>query len=169
MSMKQSKLNARILHNSLLNVFFVMAFFLVCFTVSAEEEPLVPVIKNLQEFAKAAKKRNVPILILFSMDYCEYCEIVRDDYLQPRHSFENNILIGEVLNESYNYIHDFDGDLVSAEDIGDRYSADFSPTLVFVDSKGNRLIKHLTGFNGHDFYDHRLDAAIQRSIKKLTQ
>jgi thioredoxin-related protein len=139
--------------------------------VCANETAALPVIKNLQQFSEIAEKRDVPILILFSMEDCEWCEIIRSEYLLPMQSRKEDrsrILMGELFIEAHNYVRDFDGKLISADNIGLRYMADLSPTLVFVDAEGNELVKRIIGFKGRDYYDHVLDNAIKQSIKKIS-
>jgi len=138
----------------------------------ANRDASIPVIKDLQQFSKIAEDRNVPILIMFSMDDCTFCKLIRSEYLSPlqnRDEEAKQILIGEISIESYNYVRDFNGQLISADNLGLRYSADLSPTIVFVDAKGNELVERMVGFKGRDYYDLELANAIRQSIKKLSQ
>ena len=141
-------------------------------TLRANEAATLPVIDDLQQFSAIAKQRNVPILIFFSMTDCAFCQIIRDEYLLPmqsRKTESERILIGELLIDAYNYVGDFNGKLVSADNIGMRYMADLSPTLVFVNHKGEELAERIIGFKGRDYYDTTLEHAIKQSIKKNSQ
>ena len=151
---------------------FVVLVSLASSFVYADKDASIPVIKDLQKFSKIAEHRKVPILILFSMEGCAFCKVIRSEYLIPmqnRKEEAKQILIGEISIESYNYVRDFNGKLISADNLGLRYSADVSPTIVFVDAQGNELVKRMVGFKGWDYYDLELSKAIQLSIKKLSQ
>jgi len=130
------------------------------------------VINDLQKISQQAKTRNTLIMILFSVEDCEFCEIVREEYLQPMQNNEEDrkrIIIGEISIEDYNTVRDFNGKPVGADILGMRYSADFSPTVVFVNFKGEELVKRIVGFKGHDYYGYALENAIKKSIVKTSQ
>jgi len=156
--------------DSLLQISIVLCLFVS--TAHASQNELSIVISDLQKTSQLAKARNVPIMILFSIEDCEFCEIVREEYLQPMQNREEDrsrIIIGEISIEDYNTVRDFNGKSVGADVLGMRYSADFSPTVVFIDFKGKELVKRIVGFKGHDYYGYALNSAINQSIKKLSQ
>lgn len=138
----------------------------------ADEPVSVPVINDLQQFSAKARSRNMPMLVLFSIEDCQFCEVIRSEYLTPmlnREDDRQQMLIGEIVIENYNYVRDFSGESFSADNLGMKYSIDFSPTLVFFDAHGNELAERMIGFKGRDYYDLDLDNAIAQSIKKFSQ
>jgi thioredoxin-related protein len=151
-------------------IYIIVLWLGVSAAYASQDAPTLS-ISDLQQLAKTAKHNNMPILILFSIEGCEFCEFVVSEYLQPMRVIEEDrkrILIGEISIEDYNYVRDFNGQIISADKLGMRYAADFSPTVVFIDAQGNELAERIVGFIGRDYYDLALGKAIQQSIDQLT-
>ena len=130
----------------------------------------LPKVTNMQQLGQQALQKNLPILILFSMRGCPYCDFIRDDYLIPMlddPAYMNKIIIREIYTDSFNTIRDFNSNKVEAMDLAQHYQATLAPTLVFIDGKGRQLVEKMVGVTTPDFYGGYLDRAINQSYQSL--
>ncbi len=139
------------------------------FSTKAEAEIRVPLTTNLQADAALAQARGVPLLIMFSLDNCPYCMVVRDEFLDPmqRNSDYRSKVLMRVLKMDGDFVTDFDGHRVPVDDLAVRYGASVAPTVVLLDYHGQMLAKRLLGITTPDFYGGYLDAAIDESLQRL--
>ncbi|MCG6887468.1 MAG: thioredoxin family protein [Proteobacteria bacterium] len=138
----------------------------------AESLPVVHVQESSDLLAdgQVAKARQVPILIMFSMHQCPYCTVVREEFLKPmlrNKDYADKVIIREVHTDNYSSLRDFNGQLISPADLGQRYNASLAPTVVFVDGQGRELAKRLVGITTVDYYGGFLDDAIATSLQRL--
>jgi thioredoxin-related protein len=140
----------------------------------AADEALPPVrlveATDLHQDGRRAEAGQVPILIMFSMQGCAYCEIVREEFLKPmlrNPEYRSKVLIREIHSDSYASLRDFDGKPVEAAELAHRYRASLSPTVVFLDPQGRELAERLVGVTTRDYYGGFLDEAIDRSLQRL--
>lgn len=136
----------------------------------ADEFSHLPIIRDLREEAEQAEQLQRPILILFSMRLCEFCEFIRQEYLIPRMNnpkFANKIIFREVQTESYKYLRDFDGKIIGADKLALRYRADLTPTLIIINSKGEELVNKIVGITNRAYYEAELDTSIDNAYKKI--
>ena len=117
-----------------------------------------------------AKDSGVPILLLFSADYCTYCARLMEEFLEPMGrsgDYKDRVLIREVKIDSYRDVKDFAGRTVSPEDLAYRYDVSVTPTLLLVDAHGHELVKRIVGLGTVDFFGLYLDEAIARALARL--
>ena len=142
--------------------------------VQAETLPYVKVreVTNLQEVGEEARARRLPILIMFSIRECPYCDVVREEFLKPMlrsGDYVDRVIMLELYSDSHAQLRDFNGELISAEELIQRYQAGFAPTVVFVDSQGKELAERLIGITTRDFYGGYLDEAIDESLQRMRE
>ena len=117
-----------------------------------------------------AKDRGVPILLLFSADYCTYCARLMEEFLEPMGrsgEYADRVLIRELKIDGYRDVKDFAGRTVSPEDLAYRYNISVTPTLLQVDVEGRELVKRIVGLGTVDFFGLYLDDAIARALARL--
>ncbi len=61
---------------------------------------------------------------------------------------------------------DFDGTSITAQSLADRYGVVATPTLLFLDSRGEPLVRPLMGYNGSDFFSYYLERALDAAIAR---
>ncbi|VAX13855.1 hypothetical protein MNBD_GAMMA24-1696 [hydrothermal vent metagenome] len=139
------------------------------FPATAGTEIQVPQTTDLQADAALAQARRLPLLIMFSLDECPYCMVVREEFLDPmqRNSNYDNKVLMRILKMDGDYVTDFDGRRVPVDDLAVRYGASVAPTVVLLDHRGRMLTKRLLGISTPDFYGVYLDAAIDKSLQRL--
>ncbi len=133
------------------------------------ENVRVPVSTNLQVDAAIARARAVPLLLMFSLDDCPYCMVVREEFLDPmqRNDDYRDKVLMRILKMDEAYITDFDGSRIAVDDLALRYGASIAPTVVLLDHQGKLLTERLLGLTTPDFYGGYLDEAIELSLRRL--
>ena len=130
----------------------------------------VPLATDLEADGYEAKRRRLPILILFSQPECGYCELVKEEFLRPMirsGEYEDKVLIRRVELGTYDTLLDFDGGEMEADEFAHRYGASLTPTVVFLDAGGRPLAPNLVGVVAVDFYGGDLDARIDEALARL--
>ncbi len=148
---------------------------LCLFAVTAVQAEILPYVKvrevtDLQVVGQEARVRKLPILIMFSMRDCQYCDVVREEFLKPMlrsGDYAERVIMLELYSDSHAQLRDFNGQLISASVLIQRYKAGFAPTVVFLDSQGKELAERLIGITTRDFYGGFLDEAIDESLQRV--
>lgn len=139
---------------------------------AAETAPTikVPLTTDLYADGRLAHNRNLPLLIMFSMDGCAYCEMVREDFLEPMlksGDYTDKVIMRIIKVDDFGEVRDFDGELRLASKIAGYYRASVTPTVIFVDYRGHELAPRLLGISTPAFYGGDLDNAIDLSLQRL--
>lgn len=135
---------------------------------AAEAE--LPKLRDLRADARAAKAAGTPILVFFAADYCPYCHIVEEDYLQPMFrsgKYRDKILFRMITVDDSRELIDFHGDKVAPEDFAARYGVRLTPQVKFLDANGAELVPGLIGLMTRDFYAGYLEEAIDMAVQKM--
>ena len=138
----------------------------------AEDLDLLPPVTiinstDLQRDGDLAQQTQKPILILFSMQGCTYCQYVEEEHLKPmlrNATYRSKVIIRRVMTDSYGSIIDFNGNAVSIQDLSTRYGAYLTPTVVFIDHQGNKLVQSIHGVRNTEYYGQDLDEGLDRSL-----
>lgn len=125
-------------------------------------------VENLQRLFKADDNRV--LLLLVSQPGCHYCELIKEEILQPMHvsgKYDSTTIIRVVNIYAGESLKDFSGDHVDATTFAKRYNAWATPTLLFLDRNGNQIAEKMVGINTPEFYGYYVDkslSAAQASI-----
>ncbi len=114
---------------------------------------------DLQDLALEAAQRHVPLLIMFSADYCGYCRKLERKYmvrLLEDPEYGDKVLIRKILVDSPMPITDFNGEDMLGYDIATRYGVEIAPSLVFLSCEGEQLAKKLIGAGTESDYWEKL-------------
>ena len=143
----------------------VLALGFTASTLAADVE--VPRLKNLETDAEIMKEKRIPMMLVFSATFCEYCRLVESDFLKPMilsGEYEDRVLIREAITDGYGMVRDFDGEMITAEQLADRYKAWMTPVVVFINSEGEEVAERVVGMTNYDFYGGFLDKGIDRAL-----
>ncbi len=147
----------------------ILLIFLLAGPAEAGSGAQVPLTTDLQADAALAQVRGIPLLIMFSLDNCPYCMVVRKEFLDPMQlsgDYRNKVLM-RILKMDGNLVTDFDGRRILVDDLAVRYGASVAPTVVLLNHRGQMLTERLLGITSPDFYGAYLDAAIDKSLQRL--
>lgn len=150
----------------------ITALLLYLGTVSfADEfEQRVIVVENLQTIAKIAKEKELPILIFFAAEDCEFCERLESDYLgamSKSPEYKTRVIIRKFMIDGFAQVSDFNGRRIDAEQLTEKFNVTVTPTLIMLNHQGEKLTKKIVGYNRSGFYGAYLDEAIDTAADKV--
>jgi thioredoxin-related protein len=139
---------------------------------SAAAETTLPILRDARGEAAVAIKARQPLVILFSMPGCTYCPEVRNNYLMPmvrEATAKPGTLpvVREVDITSHESLKDFDGKPMEAAEFSRRYKVKATPTVVFLDERGQQLAQALVGSGMAGFYGAYLESALDTARQTL--
>ncbi len=153
----------------------VSALLLLLFCTACNEpednyDRLIPLARSLQSDAGHAKTQRLPVVVFVSQKDCEYCELLRQQVLYPMvraDELSAIVILREVSMDSGFTMRDFDGVEITGRQFVTRYGIDVTPTLLFLDDRGERLAESLVGTSNIDFYSFYLNRSIDSATKKF--
>ena len=130
----------------------------------------VPLIDDFAAFARAARRRGLPIVLLVSRSDCSYCALLKDEVLNPMvksREYDDLALLGELMLDAAEPLRWFQGEYERRDDIGSRLGTDLTPTLLFLAPDGTELVPRMRGVNTVEFFGFYLDRAIESARARL--
>ncbi len=126
---------------------------------------------NLQTDAQIALQLNKPLIIYVAAAYCTYCLRLERDVLNTvaASSAYQHIVLRRLLRDDTRPIIDFDGQDQSPASWVTRHDVPLSPTLLFVNARGEEIAPRLVGYQGPEFYWYYLDERIALATENLIQ
>ena len=137
---------------------------------SGDRSGVVPPVRDLFSLSKVAEARNLPILLMVSQDHCPYCELLKEEILNPMvisGDYINKAVMSVLIIDDPKQVIDFNGKKIEPRDIAVRYNATLTPTLLFLDYQGNEIQERMTGVNTVEMYGYYLDQSIEDALAKL--
>ncbi len=130
----------------------------------------VQTVTDLQRLGLLARRKRLPVMLVFAAEHCGYCELLENEILRPMlisGDYRNKVIIRKVMIDSGETLTDFDGTRISADRFAVRHDIFVTPTTLFVDHDGRELAKRMLGINTIEFYAGDVDKAIDRSLRML--
>lgn len=112
-----------------------------------------------------------PYVLYISRKDCPDCKRLERDVLVPlirSRQYDSMISLRELIWDR-NSIKGFNGKSISAEKLIEQYRVIGTPTLLFLNEKGNEIAERLAGYQSEDFYWYYLDKAIELATTNLHQ
>lgn len=141
----------------------VWAMLALPLTAQAELVNHVQMSANLQRDGALATERDVPMILMVSAEECPYCMVMEADYLVPllrNRAYDEKVLIRKIHLDSFDDIVDFSGEAVAPTDVSQRYGVWVTPTLLFLNGKGEEMQKRMVGLGVRDFVSAYIDESI---------
>jgi len=132
----------------------------------------VPMTRDLAAEAVLAAKEHVPLLLVFTQDYCDYCDQLDREVLNPYYStgaFNGKAIVRRFMIDSYATVTDFDGKRLEASTLMSKFKVYATPALLFVDAHGHELVQRIVGINSVDFFAAYLEESIAAARVKLPE
>ncbi len=141
-------------------------FALAAIKVHAKDTAL-PVPTSLAQTARAANAKGQPLVLLISTPGCVFCELVRRSYLMPLLP-ESGLQAWQldITNRSA-LLTGFDSKPTTAAVQANAWKVTFTPTVLFLGSRGQELADRLVGIAVPDFYGAYLEQSLVAARKAL--
>lgn len=156
----------------LLPLSVLLLLFQFLYTPASADEVEIPKAFDLQTDGITAREKGIPVLLEFTMHGCPFCEEVEEEVLRPMlisGDYDHKVIVRNVkIDEESREIVDFNGKLITYEELAARYKVYVAPTLVLVDGNGKAMGLEMVGVTTIDFYGIYLDQAIEKAIKKVS-
>ncbi|WP_136419025.1 thioredoxin [Herbaspirillum sp. ST 5-3] len=125
---------------------------------------------DLSQDGSVAKQRGKPVVILFSLPGCSFCNVVRRNYLAPLLRDlpeQQRPVIREVQVNGGSMLIGFHRERISQHALASSYDIRFAPTVVMLDSAGRILTAPIVGGDTVGLYGGYLDNAFAEAARKL--
>ena len=153
--------------------------FLLFISMAAQGQSHMPKSKlmlaqNLAQLGQQAQARKLPIVLMFSAKWCEFCAILKEEVLTPmahNPDYEGKIAYFRQISIDRDDLPlvDFQGGQTTHQAFAERFEVDLTPTVWIVDGRGNALTEPLVGLPGGSIetYSETLFARINEALTKL--
>ncbi|MBT3197435.1 MAG: thioredoxin fold domain-containing protein [Gammaproteobacteria bacterium] len=125
---------------------------------------------DLQRDGALAAERKVPLLLMVSAEECPYCMVMESDYLLPllrNREYDSKVLIRKIHLDSFDEIKDFSGHPVEPSELSQNYGVWVTPTLLFLNGKGEEVQKRMVGLGVRDFVSAFIDESLALAAKMI--
>jgi thioredoxin-related protein len=148
---------------------FSLLFFILLgnvFTLNAIASDAKDVIeeKNFAQLAKQMKQQNKGLMLMLHSEGCAFCALLEKDYLAPSvksGDYDKEIFIRKLQIDTGVPIIDFNGKKINPEVISNRYDGRLTPTLLFLDYKGDEAALKLIGYNTPSLFGGYVEAQLK--------
>lgn len=131
---------------------------------------IIPPVRDLSKDALFADKQRLPILIMFSAEYCEFCRVVENQFLKPMiysGHYKDKVMFRIVKIDDASQITDFQGQQTYVDAFAKRHKVWLTPTLKLYDASGKQLVPDIIGVNTVELYGGYIDDAINKSLQMI--
>jgi thioredoxin-related protein len=132
----------------------------------ARDVPNLPMAIDLRADGEEARRKGIPVLVLFSLHGCPYCEVVRESHLLPMLAdpvASKRAIIRQVDVSDTRALVDFEGRATTHGAFSTAHGVRLAPVVAFFDGRGRTAAESLTGMLLPDFYSAYLETALERA------
>lgn len=159
---------------SVLGSIFIVSLILIsgC-EQKAQANPQVKIkeLNNLQQLSVESKQNNLPILLSFGAEWCEFCEQLKDEVLDPMAlggQYEGKyVYLRYVSIDDPDPIPGFNGTDVIKADWAEAYGSDLTPTVLFIDGEGKEVAPRIVGISNIELYSAMIHRALNTAYKNM--
>ena len=147
----------------------LISFFLALAIQSAAQGEL-RIANDLHNLGRESDIRKIPVVLFFSSKNCEYCDLVRNEFLKhllTDPAFVNRLLLREVRMDSTRRLLDFNRRSITHTAFTEQRAIQLVPTIQFTDGLGDMLVEDIVGLTTLGFYGAYLENAIEQSLSSL--
>ena len=146
----------------------ILVFLAVAIESAAQGE--LRMANDLHGLGRESDLRKIPVVLFFSSVHCEYCDLVRDEFLNHLSTdpvFMNKLLLREVRMDSNRPLLDFSRQSITHATFTEQRAIELVPTIQFTDGVGDILVEDIVGMTTLGFYGAYLEQAIEQSLNTL--
>lgn len=130
----------------------------------------VPLATDLQADGRLSRESKAPLVILFSLPGCPYCEIVRRSHLapilrDPRQA--GRVIVRQIDIGVDHVVTGFSGERTTHAAVARAHDMRSAPVVVFWDGNGKPAAEPLKGMLLPDFYFAYLEASIDAARARI--
>ena len=127
--------------------------------------------EDWSQVSAAARGDGLPVVVVVTGDGCGHCERMRRDLLADPETcalLNGQVVAREFHRETGGKVTDFDGEQVRSRVFLSRYQVFATPTVLFLDSKGEPLTEPLVGYSDAEAYRQLVEERLEQARFVLT-
>ncbi|MDD4887128.1 MAG: thioredoxin fold domain-containing protein [Thiomonas sp.] len=128
------------------------------------QTPLPPV-HNLQQSVRQAVAKDQPLIVMFSLPSCPFCEKLRRT--QYQFLAKEGYLVQQIEITDRTPVIGFDGKPTTGVQLARQYGIKLAPTVLFFGTGGKEIGERITGAPTAEFYGAFIDRALKESVKAI--
>ncbi|MGA8010160.1 MAG: thioredoxin fold domain-containing protein [Thiomonas sp.] len=128
------------------------------------ETPLPPV-QNLQQSVLKAVAKDQPLIVMFSLPSCPFCESLRRT--QYQFLAKEGYVVQQIEITDRTPVTGFDGQPTTGVQLAKQFGIKLAPTVLFFGPGGKEIGERITGAPTADFYGAFIDRALKESARVL--
>lgn len=139
-------------------------------SAAAAASPALAAPTDLSADGALAARRGNPLVVLFSLPECQYCAVVRRNYLAPLTRMPreaDRLVVRELELTGTAPLAGFQGERTSAKVLAARYGLRVAPAVLMLDRDGSLLSAPLLGGDVAGMYGAYLDRALDEARARL--
>ncbi len=152
----------------------MLAALAICGAIAGSAEaaasPALAAPTDLRADGALAAKHGNPLIVLFSLPGCQYCAVVRRNYLAPLTRMPreaDRLVVRELELTSTAPLAGFHGEQTNGSKLAARYGLAVAPSVVMLDREGKLLAAPLPGGDIAGMYGAYLDRALDEARARL--
>ena len=132
---------------------------------AARADTALPAAHDLRASVARAAARGEPLVLLFSLPDCPYCEVVRASTY--RWLLRDGVPVEQLDMVAGYKLGGFDGRPTDGAVLAARYGVHLAPTVLFLGADGREIGERLVGAGVPDFYGAFVDRSLAQARKHL--
>lgn len=149
----------------------LVSFFMLNHQAWAKSQTALTELTNLPELAIQSNQQQLPIMLIFSAEWCEYCEILDEYVFTPMilgKLYDNKLmLMRHVGLDEPEPITDWDGQSLTKEQWAYKLDADLTPTVLFVNAQGKEIAPRIIGIPEISLYANVIHRNLNIAYKNM--
>lgn len=126
---------------------------------------------DLQKLAEQSEKKGLPIVLMFSAQWCEYCDVLKEHALNPMMKsglYEGKLgLFRHVGIDEAEPLVLLNGERLKKSKWAYQLNADLTPTILFIDSRGQEVAERLVGISELTLFSALVHARLNEAYKNM--
>lgn len=131
-------------------------------------------LKEMDDFywiSQQASQKNIPIMIMFTAKWCEFCDQLKRDVLNPmvRGGLYDGyaMYVRQVSIDSYTPLKFSASETIDKRKFAQMYRAEITPTIIFIDSRGLPIADPIIGNIDSQLFAGMIHRSINQAYEKL--
>ncbi|NPA71351.1 MAG: thioredoxin fold domain-containing protein [Gammaproteobacteria bacterium] len=137
----------------------------------AAKHPHFKELQNLQTLGEQARQAELPILLMFGAEWCEFCEQLNEEIFEPMGL--NGLYEGKVMFmrhvgvDEQALIPGWNGQMIKKSNWAYALDADLTPTVLFVDGSGREVAPRIVGISEITLYAGLVHQNLNTAYKNM--
>ena len=128
-------------------------------------------VRDFAAVAAEIRATRLPLLLMVTSQDCPYCHRLESEYLRPMWisgEYEGvTVLLRKLEVDQLRELRDFNGEVISVKDFQRRYKAFLTPTLLFLNARGEQISERILGYNTPELFGGYIYRGIDEAQARL--